>query len=492
MNTGLYSFGIILLYLSILLAIAVHGYRSAAVKTVEGFFLAGRGVSALLLPLTMIAALQSTFAFLGGPGMFYIHGIGFIVIVLSQVWVALMVMYFGHRIWLLGNKYGYLTIGDFFADRYESRFLKVVVSLVSILMTVVFLAMQYVGSAHAISGVAQGAVSYSVAPLMIAVFSLIYVAVGGAHSVVLTDAIQAVVLLITIVAAAAVALIPTGGLPGLFQKVADLNAKLLARPGAAGLYTDKVWLMQFIVLPFGIWLTPHVWVRSLMAKDEKAIARSALGIPVSQIVIFATSGLFLGLAGQVLLGKIPAPDKVVPLLLVKYTSWWLAAVILAGSIAAGVSTINSMILVIAQMFTQDLMIPMLRRKLTEAENLYLSRLVTVAVVIVSVVIALRPPQSLVQVVIDVAYTGLAQLAPGFLAGLYWRRANRAGTSAGLLAGLAILFYTRIVGVSPLGYPGFLWAFFTNLALTLVVPLFTAPPAKTAVERIHGYLAQIGE
>ncbi|MDK2784386.1 MAG: sodium/pantothenate symporter [Bacillota bacterium] len=218
MNTGLYSFGIILLYLSILLAIAVHGYRSAAVKTVEGFFLAGRGVSALLLPLTMIAALQSTFAFLGGPGMFYIHGIGFIVIVLSQVWVALMVMYFGHRIWLLGNKYGYLTIGDFFADRYESRFLKVVVSLVSILMTVVFLAMQYVGSAHAISGVAQGAVSYSVALLMIAVFSLIYVAVGGAHSVVLTDAIQAVVLLITIVAAAAVALIPTGGCPVSFRK----------------------------------------------------------------------------------------------------------------------------------------------------------------------------------------------------------------------------------------------------------------------------------
>jgi len=90
-------------------------------------------------------------------------------------------------------------------------------------MTVVFLAMQYVGSAHAISGVAQGSVSYTLALIVIAVFSVIYVAIGGAHSVVLTDAIQAVVLLITIAAAAAVALIPTGGLAGLFHRVIDLN-----------------------------------------------------------------------------------------------------------------------------------------------------------------------------------------------------------------------------------------------------------------------------
>ncbi len=80
--------------------------------------------------------------------------------------------------------------------------------------------------------------------------------------------------------------------------------------------------MQFIVLPFGIWFCPHIWTRSLMAKDEKAIARSAISIPVSQILIFGFSTLFIGLAGHQLLTGVEAADTVLPLMMRNYTNWF--------------------------------------------------------------------------------------------------------------------------------------------------------------------------
>lgn len=153
MNTGQISLGIILAYLCFMLAITVLNGRKKKQKNAEGFFLANRGVSSVLLPLTMIAAMQSTFAFLGAPGMYYTHGISYISIVLSQVWVALMVVYFGNKIRKLANKNGYMSLGDYLQDRFDSKYLKVLASCISVLMTMVFLAMQYVGNARAMKRV---------------------------------------------------------------------------------------------------------------------------------------------------------------------------------------------------------------------------------------------------------------------------------------------------------------------------------------------------
>ena len=120
MSTGQISLGIIIFYLVAMLVITVWNGHKKKQKSAEGFFLANRGVSSVLLPLTMIAAMQSTFAFLGAPGMYYTHGIPYIVMVLSQVWVALMVVYFGNKIRILAKEKGYMSLGDYLQDRYKS------------------------------------------------------------------------------------------------------------------------------------------------------------------------------------------------------------------------------------------------------------------------------------------------------------------------------------------------------------------------------------
>lgn len=487
MTTGQISLGIIILYLCLMLAITVLNGRKKKQKSVEGFFLANRGVSSVLLPLTMIAAMQSTFAFLGAPGMYYTHGISYIAIVLSQVWVALMVVYFGNKIRKLASKHGYMSLGDYLEDRYGSKYIKVLASCISVLMTMVFLAMQYVGNARAMSIVSGEAISYPAAILVSVLFSLFYVLIGGAGGVVLLDAIQAVILLIGIVIAAWIALGPVGGIQSLFTQVADQMPELLSRPGPQGLYTGKYWVMQFIVLPFGIWFCPHVWMKSLMAKDEDALAKSAISIPVSQILIYGFATLFIGLAGHLLLQpeQVGAADNVLPILMTARSHWFIAALVMAAAIAAGISTINAMLLVSSQIVSQDLILLNGKGKITEKQNMMLSRTIVFVIAAVCGIIALKPPATLVQIVQDVAYTGLAQLAPAFLFGLYWKRCTKIGAACGMTAGIVILFGTRIMNVAPLGWPGFMWGFFTNILLIVLVSLITKPQEGNLSSRAAG-------
>lgn len=470
MSTGLISLIIIVAYLGMMLGITVWNSNRQKSANAAGFFLANRGVSSVLLPLTMIAAMQSTFAFLGAPGMYYTHGINYIVIVLSQVWVALMVIYFGNKIRKLAKKYNYMSIGDYFHDRYDSGYIKILASLISVLMTMVFLAMQYVGNARALSVVSGDIITYEMALVISVIFSLLYVLIGGAGGVVLIDAIQAIVLMVGIVIAAVIAIQPAGGIVNLFQTAADTMPELLSRPGPKGLYTNSYWIMQFIVLPFGIWFCPHIWTRSLMAKDANALARSAISIPVSQILIFGFSTLFIGIAGHQLLTNVEAADTVLPLMMVQYSNWLIAALVMAAAISAGMSTINSMLLVCSQIVSQDIILFSKKNAISDEKNMALSRTVVFILAIIGALIALRPPQALVQVVQDVAYTGLAQLAPGFILGLYWKDAKKEGVIAGMTLGIVILFALRIMQISPMGLPGFMWAFFTNLIVIIVVSM----------------------
>lgn len=471
MNNNLASLLIVVAYLFVMLGVTIYisKKRKAATDT-QSFFLANRGVGGVLMALTMIAGMQSTFAFLGGPGMYYTHGISYIVIVLSQVWVAFMVIYLGNKIRKQAKKYGYMSIGDYFEDRFESGYLKIIATIVSVLMTLIFLSMQYVGNATALSIITGDLLDYKLALLISVVFSLLYVLIGGAGGVVLLDAFQAIILMVGIVVAAIIAVKPFGGVAELFEATKNTAPELLARPGAQGTYTNAYWFMQFIVLPFGIWLCPYIWSKSLMAKDTKALAKSAISVPVSQVLIFGFSALFIGLAGRNLPLDIERADQLLPLMMEENTSWLIAALVMAAAISAGMSTINAMLLSCSQLVSQDLIFFNNKNKISNEKNMRVSRVIIIIIALVASIIAIRPPKALVQVVQDVAYTGLAQLAPPFILGLYWKYASKEGAALGLTSGIIILFALRLLQISPLGIPGFLWAFVINIILNISVSL----------------------
>ncbi|RLE57869.1 MAG: sodium:solute symporter family protein [Thermoprotei archaeon] len=480
------ALGILLAYFAFCLGKGFFCYFRYRPVTLDEYFLAGRGLSWLFLVLTYVATLQSAFAFLGATGMYYTHGIGFMVLPLSQAWCALMTLFLGYRLWLLSRKYRYLTPGDFFDHRYRSRVLRLIVALTLFIFNMFYFAVQFVGISWAFVGVTGGHITYQQALLLTVLITGIYTIIGGMRAVVLTDVFQALVLLTTLPGAVIYAVSALGGIPHIFKLAAEKAPALLCRPGPKGAYTDVGWIYMWLVLPFGIWCTPALWVRFYTAKDKRGIAACAIGMPLSQIIIFCTSALFAGIAAAVLYPGLKRPDYALMQLLTATMPLWLIAVIMSGCLAAGMSTIDSMLLVSSQMVVKDIVIEGLRTRISEKAAVRLSMLISAALIAMAYLIALSPPKLIVEVVIKLTFVGTAQVAPALILGLYWRRVTKWGAITGLLTGLIVLVSFRIMKVAPLGIPDFIWAFALNWLVTILVSYATKVTNEN-VEEVVEYL-----
>lgn len=481
------SLALIVGYMILTLGIGIYVYRYSEDTTTD-YFLWDRKIGWILLPLTMVASVQSTFALLGAAGIYYSSGIGFIAIAISQVWVSLMILFFGWRLWALGKKYDYLTLHQFFEHRFDSKAVKYVTAFISFWMVFVYMSLQFVGAGHAIAGVAGTAISYEGALILTVVLTGVYTSIGGMRGVVYTDALQVVVLILSVIAIGVIVtgvVGPIDSLVSLFVRSQQVKPSLLSLPGPDDAYTPINWMKQFIVLPFGIFLMPHVWARILSAGDERSLASSAISIPISQLLIFVTSVLFTGLAGWIIYGQINAPDTLVPRLLADYTPWWLAALLMAGVIGAGRSTIDSMMLSLSQILSIDYITDFY--DMTEAEQTWVSRGLTLVMMGLALAVAWQPPALFVNVIINIAFTGIAMLAPTFIAALYWKRANKWGALAGVSAGFLLTFLGTLLGISYPVLPNEVFAFIVNVIVLIGMSYLTPAPPEVAVEETIGFL-----
>jgi SSS family solute:Na+ symporter len=164
------------------------------------------------------------------------------------------------------------------------------------------------------------------------------------------------------------------------------------------------------------------------------------------------------------------------LLLARFASPFLSTLLLTGGLAALMSTLDSQLLTMASMIGLDFS----RRR---AAPVWLHRLIVLGIAAAGYLIALRPPQTILDFVNRTSFTGLAALAPVVLGGLYWRRANRYGALAGILAGEAVtvLSFFRVVQV-----PGVLPVIPVLAAGTVafvVVSLLTQSPREENTELV---------
>lgn len=492
MESWLIAFSIILGYMVLTLIIGFLTYKPAKKTTADEYFLMGRNIGPFLLFWTTLATLQSAFAFLGAVGKFYVEGIGFIVLPLSQgLMITTLTFVIGHRLWLLAKHRGYLTPSDFFDDRYRSVLLRLIVSFVGVFFTLFYLSMQYVGSAHAITGITGGHVPYILSLVIVTIVTGLYTILGGMRAIVWTDFIQGVLLFSMSIVATSFIVSKLGGMPGILREIAKVKPEYLSLPGPANVYTDVNWIMFFLVLPFGIWLGPQIMVRFFAAKDKKSIYAATLSIPISQIWLFMIAGPLLGFSAYLVYGPgLPRPDQALPRLVADFVPLALGSLIMSGAIAAAMSTVDSMVLVITQMITKDFIVVGAKKKLPDEKVVTLGRIIAAVLTVISFAIAFSPPKLLINVIIGITFTAIAQLAPGVILGFFWRRANKYGITSGLVAGIAILFILRALKLRPLGIPDFLWAFGVNWLLSIVVSLLTPPPPKEALKEVVDFVDEL--
>ena len=457
----------LLLYLATMLALGLWakriGERAGAQQAsgnaksfMEEYFLAGRGMGGFALAMTIITTYTSASSFIGGPGIAYAYGLGWVLLAMIQVpttFLTLGVM--GRRFAAFSRRTGVLTISEFLQNRYRSHALVGITSLFMIVFFMAVMLAQFIGGARLFQAI-TGA-PYVLGLAFFGLTVVLYTTIGGFRAVVFTDVVQGIVMLVASVAILIGVINAGGGLTAITQKLASIDPGLLSPTGAEGKIPVPFLMSFWILVGLGVLGLPQTAQKCLAFKDDRSLRHAMIyGMIVIGFILLCTH--LAGALGRAVLPDLPAGDLVMPSLIMQLMPQFLAGLFVAGVLAAIMSTVSSMLIISSATLIRDLYVQWRLQGAIEKANPTFVRRASLAITgclgIAVFVLALDPPDLLVWINLF-AFGGLeAVFLWPIVLGLYWKKANSTGALASVFAGLIAflglsLWKLPIFGVHPI-------------------------------------------
>ena len=422
--------GIVLAYLLLTLGIGLFAYRVGG-NDAEDFYLASRTLGTLVLLFTTFATLLSAFTFFGGPNLAYSAGPEWILVmgVMDGVLFAILWYLIGYRQWLIGRARDYVTLGEMLGDRFGSPLLRALVAGVSLLWLFPYVMLQQMGAGEALRGLTAGAVPYWGGAALITLFMIAYVTLSGLRGVAWTDTIQGLFMLSVLWVAVAWVVSSLGGVGAATEGMVAANPDFASLGG--GVYTPQFIISSAVTIAFGVTMFPQINQRFFVAKSATVLKRSFALWPVLVLLLFVPA-FMLGAWAAGLPIEVPEGANVLSVLLAEYTPTWFAALVVAGAMAAMMSSSDSMLLSGSSYFTRDLYRPLVDPDVSERREAWIARLGVAVFATFAFLASLTRPGTLIEVG-DTAFSGFALLAPSVMIALYWD----ATTRDGMLVGIAV-------------------------------------------------------
>lgn len=421
---------ILILYLLITLIIGFK-FRKEAKKSKIEFFLAGRGLSKLLLFFTLAATNFSAFTIFGFSGAGYRIGYAFYPVMgFGTGFMALSFYIIGNKILILSKKRHYITPSDFIYDRYRSTFLKKLFSLVMIIFTLPYISTQAIASGNSLNSLIG--IPYWIGVSLITVFIVTYVTLGGLRSIVWTDLMQGIMMIGFTLVAFFIISHKSGGFISMHGEIGKSTPLLFSRPGNDNSMVYGVWFGYMFLWFFADPMFPQLFQRFMVARDEESLNGAVILYPLITTFLFFLT-VSIGVMGRFTFPNLENTDNVFPLLLGRYTGTILSAILLTGNIAALMSTMDSQLLTLTSMITIDFF-------KIEKKEVFKERITTIALGGLALLIALiNPPQTILGFLTKTSFNGYSVLAPAVIGGLYWKKANRYGAALSIIVGEAMVF-----------------------------------------------------
>lgn len=471
MTDSILSLGVVGVYLLLLAAIGFWSYRHSGRDPVS-YFLAGRGLGSLALTLTTLATLLSAFTFIGVPADAYTHGLGiFLGVGVTTAFISGLFLWVGYRVWLAAQHFGFITPSEFFGHRFQSPLLALLYCLSALVFTAPYISIQIIGGARTLAAVLGEGLPYWPLAVVVALVILGYVLFGGSQAVVWTDVVQGIILILGMgVAFVALAL-------GVGQEAAGQLDPWLSLPGPNGRWSWQGLLGNQLLFFMATPLFPQFFQRFYMARSAHPFKTLMVVWPLLILLVFFPAAL-LGVWGRLAFPGLEKADQIMPLML-QTLPGGVAAVVITAALAALMSTADSQLLTASSLVTRDLVVTFFRRQLSPHQEELLGRWVVLGIGLASFVIALNPPGLIVEIA-TWSFQGNAMLFPVLIAGLYWKRATRAGAVAGALvsSGLTLGWLS---GLLPRAWTGgwlpVIPAVVIGSGVLIGVSLLTQPPKE---------------
>jgi solute:Na+ symporter, SSS family len=448
----------------------------------EDFYLAGRHVGGLVSAASYAATTYSAFMMLGLAGLTYRGGVGALGFELIYFAGLGLLLLFGPRIWLVGRRFGFITPSEMLGARYGSPLLAGLVAVLSCAFLVPYSSVQLLGIGYLLSGTTDGGISVETGIVLGAGLAAVWTIGAGLRSVAWTDALQAIVILVTAVAALLFIVDALGGWGTFLARIEAERGPWLAQPGP-GFFS--FWTFVGLTLPWFFFAisNPQVSQRLFTTEDMAAMRTMIVGT-LSFGLLFTVISILWGFSALLVVPDLANPDLATPSLLAGGNVPAVIAVpLVIGILAAAITTVDSIALTLASMVGRDVY-PRAEPGSGERRELLVGKVVILLVIAAAAFFAsLR--LDLISLLSVASSAALLVIVPTIVGAFFWRRGTAAGALASILAGTGVVLALQLSGLRIAALPNPVVSFAVAIAVFVGISLVTRPPADRGAGFIDG-------
>ena len=497
------------IYMAIVIGIGLI-YAKRANKNSEEYFLGGRSLGPWVTAMSAEASDMSGWLLMGLPGVAYWCGLA------DAAWTAIGLAVGTYINWLIVSKRlrrysiranNSITLPDFFSNRFREN-KKTIMTLAALFILIFFTV--YASSCFVTCGKLFSTLfgaSYESMMIMGAVFVLLYTLLGGFLAESASDFMQAIVMIVALTAIVVLGVVNAGGfgevidnaktIPGFLEffglatpVVDEAGVQLVenGKPvfGGASDY-GVLTICSMLAWGLGYFGMPQVLLRFMAIRKESELKRSRR-IAMVWVVISLAVAVFIGIVGRELfpiehLTKSSAENIFITLATSSLPPI-LAGFVMAGILAATISSSDSYLLIAASAFSKNIFQGIIKKNATDKQVMIVTRATLLVLALIGITIALDENSVIFQIV-SFAWAGFgATFGPLMIFSLFWKRINKPGAIAGMVGGAAMVFLWKLV-ISNIGGVFAIYellpAFIFSSICIVVVSLVTKAPSKEIQE-----------
>ncbi len=441
-----------------LIYLAIAGIQAKKkTETFEDFLVAGRKLGPVLLGLSFGVTYFSAVMIVGGAEFSYVWGMSSMWIAVIDVLVGVFGAYvvLGKRTARMSEELQTLTLSELLGKRYQSEKLRHFTAVITLVFEAIYLVSIFMGLSvllkYAIPSVPH-TISYTIAVILCASITIVYLNVGGSHGAISTDVVESIIMLAGVIGVCVAGLAAIGGVDGLIATLYETGGSVptafIADPPA--LFPVK-YIGYILVTSFGVWGMPQMVTRFFTVKKKRSL-RWGLVISVIWALIVSMLCWWNGVIGQALYYQYPPAitgydgfgssgggfADIVPAMMNDLLPIALGALFVAAVAAASLTTGEKVILVASAAFVRDYWQP--KTKADDRKAMRMTKIVNTIVVFLAAVMALFEVDAVLALCMF-AWAALASttLVP-LLFGLFWKKGTK---QAALWTGV-IAFIVAIV------------------------------------------------
>jgi sodium/proline symporter len=470
-------------YLSLLILWGL--FQGRKVKTNSDYAIAGRQLPGWVAALSERATGESSWALLGLPGAAYATG-------LLEIWTALGCVIGIITAWALiawrlrdaAEKYNVTTFTEFIARKHGDmgKWIRMIGSASIVFFFFFYVGAQFLGGGKTLN--TMFGIDPKLGMIITAVIIVPYTIYGGFMSVVYTDVVQAIMMMITLVAGPIVGFIYLSNHPELYatnisQALQQAGSSYTSLTGGLHGFAAGIALVGGFSWFFGyLGGQPQLSMRFMAIKDAKQ-AKIGRNVGIAWTVIAYLGALSIGWIGLAIFGPTGLADRefVMPSVLLTIFPPVIAAILITGAIAAMISTADSLLILSATELTENLLQPLFGKAFFLKNALLFSRLITALLAVIALTIAYFGKTNLIYLLVSYVWAGIGgTFSVIILLTLFWKRFHGISVIITLVSGLTFTILWISTGMDE-KITARMLTFFVALFVAVLSTLFIKPVNK---------------